>query len=472
MSSAADDLEIHSRNPEVACTVCGQYVCSSEDSRCRHQLHANRGEIEAAYREFHAPLLAYARRCCRKVGVSNADIDDESVVQDAFLAALPHWDELREPRAYLFAVVRKLVSHGIRSSSHRWSYALEDARNELNVWWTSAVLQPPAEKFMAARRVFEVLAGLPERQRVATYLSHIDGMSHAEIAELLGCAPATVGVHVHRGVEKLRDDPHTVAAPRDLTDAKPKADDPLARLGWRARRAIRRFGRGLAYRVLWLPRQSVAVLTLARQWGGSARRALYPSTAVASFDAAQQAFGVQLREGFPWQVMLCLLRANLVALAPRWIAETPPVPPCTTCTVGWLRDDGTYGCWCRRYHASATLARRLRIRQKLRRRAVLRRTTQQTAASTSPLATHVSAALASLPRHQRWPYTVAVVVLVVRRQFVRLSMQVRQRRMPREEWPTCVHCGAYRPRADGSIGCWCGSYSASSKPLPRRQRRP
>ncbi|MGC7103056.1 sigma factor-like helix-turn-helix DNA-binding protein [Amycolatopsis lurida] len=48
----------------------------------------------------------------------------------------------------------------------------------------------------------------PSRQMVAVYLHHVQGWTAKEIGEYLGCAESTAGVHIHRGVKRLRDDHH------------------------------------------------------------------------------------------------------------------------------------------------------------------------------------------------------------------------------------------------------------------------
>jgi RNA polymerase sigma-70 factor (ECF subfamily) len=47
------------------------------------------------------------------------------------------------------------------------------------------------------------LESLPGRQRQAVVLQYFDGLSLAEIGEILGCSPDAVGGLVHRGLAKL-----------------------------------------------------------------------------------------------------------------------------------------------------------------------------------------------------------------------------------------------------------------------------
>jgi RNA polymerase sigma factor (sigma-70 family) len=52
--------------------------------------------------------------------------------------------------------------------------------------------------------VIRALKDLPHRQRAVFVLFYLDDRPTAEIAGLLGMAPATVSVHLHRARRKLR----------------------------------------------------------------------------------------------------------------------------------------------------------------------------------------------------------------------------------------------------------------------------
>jgi RNA polymerase sigma-70 factor (ECF subfamily) len=54
-------------------------------------------------------------------------------------------------------------------------------------------LDPPDDEFWSAVR------GLPARQAQAVALHYLEDRSVADIAAVLGCAEATVKVHLHRG---------------------------------------------------------------------------------------------------------------------------------------------------------------------------------------------------------------------------------------------------------------------------------
>jgi RNA polymerase sigma-70 factor (ECF subfamily) len=63
-----------------------------------------------------------------------------------------------------------------------------------------------------------LIAELPERERVAVVLRHIQGSGYNEIAGLLRQPVGTVKAHVHRGMRRLREALHTHAEWRE-TDA-------------------------------------------------------------------------------------------------------------------------------------------------------------------------------------------------------------------------------------------------------------
>jgi len=68
----------------------------------------------------------------------------------------------------------------------------------------------------AARdELWALLATLTKTQRAVLVLRYFQDLSDRQIAELVGCAEATVRVHAHRGLAKLRA---RMAAEADLTD--------------------------------------------------------------------------------------------------------------------------------------------------------------------------------------------------------------------------------------------------------------
>ena len=103
-----------------------------------------------------------------------------------------HWSRLRDmanPIGYLYRVGQSSARREIKRRSAATGV-------EAPVW-EATDFDPRLERF---------LAGLSEHQRVAVWMVHGLGFPHREVAEVLGCAPATVATHVRRALEKLRVD--------------------------------------------------------------------------------------------------------------------------------------------------------------------------------------------------------------------------------------------------------------------------
>ena len=80
-----------------------------------------------------------------------------------------------------------------------------------------------AEQAESQRHLGAALARLPEVQRTAVVLRHVQGLPTSEVAQVLGCKEGTAKSHISRGLARLRtvlagaapgDGPHDVLAAR------------------------------------------------------------------------------------------------------------------------------------------------------------------------------------------------------------------------------------------------------------------
>lgn len=136
----------------------------------------------ALYADRFQPMVRLATLLCGRVEVAR------DVVQDAFVGLHVKWDRVDHPAAYL----RRSVVNGCRSRA-RWE-RLRRGRASTAVPTTD--LQP--------EELNDVLALLSARQRAAIVLRFYEQRSEAEIADLLGCRPGTVGSLVSRGLAVMR----------------------------------------------------------------------------------------------------------------------------------------------------------------------------------------------------------------------------------------------------------------------------
>src|SRR5262249_33848938 len=84
--------------------------------------------------------------------------------------------------------------------------ALEGSSSRLQSWLAAEQSSPSqqAQRNEQGVRLAQALAGLPEPQREALVLRHLEGWSLADIAGRMGRSPAAVVGLLQRGLKKLR----------------------------------------------------------------------------------------------------------------------------------------------------------------------------------------------------------------------------------------------------------------------------
>lgn len=111
------------------------------------------------------------------------------LVQDCYVRLHPRWGRVDDPEAYL----RRSVVNACHSHHRR----LRRLRR--------LDLRPSEPAELGARELADALAALPHRQHAALVLRFYEGLPDAQIANALGCRPATVASLVHRGLARLRE---------------------------------------------------------------------------------------------------------------------------------------------------------------------------------------------------------------------------------------------------------------------------
>jgi RNA polymerase sigma factor (sigma-70 family) len=139
--------------------------------------------FDAVYEAEHDGM---ARLACLLTG---STLVAEDVVHDAFVQLHQRWSTVEKPGAYLrTAVVNGCRGYHRRLRRERASYA--------DLVSTATLPETPM--------VLDVLGRLPYRQRAALVLRFYEDWPDDQIAELLGCRPATVRSHIHRGLDAMR----------------------------------------------------------------------------------------------------------------------------------------------------------------------------------------------------------------------------------------------------------------------------
>lgn len=163
-------------------------------------------QVTAVYQSHRDQLLRYVRRQATDRSIPDSVLDGEGVVQEAYLAALRHWPTIRNPGAWLYAVVDNLINRASAEAPRHTALDLDHLSNAANPGgWTSLPSRLSVEDAVQVRVMLDSLGQLPGSQGVVTYLSRVQGWSHREIADHLGIEPGGSRVHLLRGTRRLRE---------------------------------------------------------------------------------------------------------------------------------------------------------------------------------------------------------------------------------------------------------------------------
>jgi RNA polymerase sigma-70 factor (ECF subfamily) len=154
---------------------------------------------ERAFRELarrHLPvMLGIARRILRNTA------DAEDVAQEAMLRVwthAPRWQPLALLRTWLSRVVVNLCLDRKR----RAAWVELEAAGEIAD--PSLGPEESAEDTERERLLAQAIAELPDRQRAAIVLTYTEGMSNAQVAEILDTTVSAVETLLVRGKQNLR----------------------------------------------------------------------------------------------------------------------------------------------------------------------------------------------------------------------------------------------------------------------------
>ncbi len=150
-----------------------------------------------SFEAFFDRLLPRAVSVGRRILGSRSDGEDAAV--EGLARAYLRWDEL-SGASYREAWVLRVTANA----------AYDQLRRQARSRKFESAEAAPRDEMRAVdlrRTLVPMLRRLSRRQREVVILSHMVGLSHEEIAGVLGCSIGSVKVHARRGLERLRGDP-------------------------------------------------------------------------------------------------------------------------------------------------------------------------------------------------------------------------------------------------------------------------
>jgi RNA polymerase sigma-70 factor (ECF subfamily) len=185
----------------------------------------NMAALETLLALLEPPIRRFIRRL-----IGKHDAEDD-IVQMVFIALYRHRDRI-EPvenlRPYVFRMVRNRCYDELRRQGRYREMSLDDEPVEWRVSFTAADEQPAGTEEVAhwlllQLEVQEAMDRLPELQRQALILYAEEGMSYAEIAEVMGTGVGTIKsrlFHAKRTLRRLLR-PETLTALEEEFDRAP-----------------------------------------------------------------------------------------------------------------------------------------------------------------------------------------------------------------------------------------------------------
>jgi RNA polymerase sigma factor (sigma-70 family) len=156
--------------------------------------------LEGLFADLESPLLGYALRLAGEREVA------EDIVQEAFMKLHGQFDEVREPRRWLYRTVHNLALNHRRQAGKLVSLDLPNATTGQASLEATDPQPLPDEQIARWEGIGLVrlsLAALDERSRNLVQLKFTEGLSYQEISGRTGLTVGHVGYLLHHALKSL-----------------------------------------------------------------------------------------------------------------------------------------------------------------------------------------------------------------------------------------------------------------------------
>jgi RNA polymerase sigma factor (sigma-70 family) len=154
--------------------------------------------VETLFTTCEAPLLRYAYRLTRNQGVS------QEIVQEAFMKLHIQFDDVRQPRPWLYRTVHNQALNRLRSDKKIVPMAGE-GQEEIPIDPVDGELHP--DEYLARMEAIQhtrvCVESLEGRDRELIRLKFEENLSYKQISKKTGLSVGNVGYVLHHALKKL-----------------------------------------------------------------------------------------------------------------------------------------------------------------------------------------------------------------------------------------------------------------------------
>jgi len=151
---------------------------------------------------------------------NRARLDPSGLVQQTLLHAVKGQGQLRgQSEAEVMAWLKQILANQLADALRGLARAKRDVSREQSLdqiadsfsrvdGWLVAMQPSPSQQAVRSEELFrmaEALGKLPELQRDAIVLHHLQGLPLAEVCEQLNKTPGAIAGLLHRGIKQLRE---------------------------------------------------------------------------------------------------------------------------------------------------------------------------------------------------------------------------------------------------------------------------
>jgi RNA polymerase sigma-70 factor (ECF subfamily) len=170
-------------------------------------LQRDSAALEALYDRYGRPVYSLVLR------ISQNPASAEEIMQDVFLQLWRSADQFESSRGplepWLFTMARNRALDFLRLKREKQRRREDSSEFEVAPAGFAQITKPDPEgaidQARRAEKVRALMSSLPALQRRAIELAYFEGMSHSEIADVMGEALGTVKSWIRGGLLRLRD---------------------------------------------------------------------------------------------------------------------------------------------------------------------------------------------------------------------------------------------------------------------------